>query len=301
MTLSWSESQLESVPCEVCGASSGTAWVVRPDGLTVVRCNCGFAYLSPRPKVEEVRLLYQRGYYSSEEGIGYADYRSGTMRNFIKGVARKNLLFLRSQGWQPKGRLLEIGCALGDFCVEAHRAGAEVLGLDLNVDGIQGAREAHPHLSFKIGTAESLLAEEGADSFDAVCAYEVIEHCLSARSFLHSAAILLRPGGFLALSTPNLAKALTLPKAMDWLGFTSSFEHLVFFDIAALRRIAEEVGFILLTAASVESHRVAKPRRPGFRLRDHLHPLGDWDTASKMKDFSPACQGHQLNAVFRKG
>lgn len=301
MTAAWGEEALERVPCEVCGRGSDRPWVVRPDGLPVVRCECGFAYLSPRPRAEAISRLYERGYYGSGEGVGYAEYRSPEIRDFIRGVARKNLLFLRRQGWRPRGsRLLELGCAFGDFCAEAAGAGARPLGVDLSAEGIDEARTRHPGLDFQVGDAVALLETPGPGSFDAVCAYEVIEHCPSVKGFLGQVAALLCPGGYLALSTPNLARAQALAAPGTWLGFTSSFEHLCFLSPEVLLRLAEASGLRLQAMATVEEHRVAKPRRAGFRVRDLLHPHGDWDTARRMRDFDPACRGHQLNAVFRK-
>lgn len=104
-------------------------------------------------------------------------------------------------------RLLDIGCGAGLAAEALARAGHDVLGLDAAPETIEVARRhaaAGMTLAYRCGTAEDLGAE-GA-RFDAITAFEVIEHVPDPRAFLATLADLLAPGGVLVLSTLNRTK-----------------------------------------------------------------------------------------------
>lgn len=62
LLMDWQAAELESVPCDLCGATQAPRVYLRPDGLQVVLCaECGLCYLNPRPSPELVRHLLQHG------------------------------------------------------------------------------------------------------------------------------------------------------------------------------------------------------------------------------------------------
>lgn len=103
----------------------------------------------------------------------------------------------------PAGaRVLEIGCGQGAFGARL-AARFEYLGVELDAHSAAVARA-------RVGAASSRAAvlhgsyEEAAGEapFDAVCAFEVIEHIEDDRRALAEWKQLVRPGGRLVLSTP---------------------------------------------------------------------------------------------------
>jgi 2-polyprenyl-3-methyl-5-hydroxy-6-metoxy-1,4-benzoquinol methylase len=106
------------------------------------------------------------------------------------------------------GRVLEVGCGQGEFLQRLQSKGCPyVEGVELNAAAAQSAREkgfvAHsqPLEDFSVGHA---------GRFDAVCAFQVLEHIADPISFLEAAISLLQPGGLLLLSVPNADSYLQL-------------------------------------------------------------------------------------------
>jgi len=102
-------------------------------------------------------------------------------------------------------KLLDIGCGAGILSEPMARLGAEVTGLDPapgNVEMAQAhAEDAGLEISYRKQTAEELL--EAGESFDVVCAMEVVEHVRDPARFIAAAAKLVRPGGLFFCSTLN--------------------------------------------------------------------------------------------------
>jgi 2-polyprenyl-6-hydroxyphenyl methylase / 3-demethylubiquinone-9 3-methyltransferase len=111
-----------------------------------------------------------------------------------------------SQYITPKNlKMLDIGCGGGILSEGLARLGAEVTGLDVEEQALNTAR-AHAEVSnlssslrYVCEPVESF--EEGP--FDAITCLEMLEHVEDPEVVINSAVALLKPGGFLFLSTVN--------------------------------------------------------------------------------------------------
>ena len=98
--------------------------------------------------------------------------------------------------------VLDVGCLDGSISVRLASRGNHVLGMDLCCGALKHAKEKG--IQVIVADAEtSFPVRDG--TFDVVFAGELIEHVLDIDWFLQEIRRVLRPGGFLVLSTPNLA------------------------------------------------------------------------------------------------
>lgn len=100
---------------------------------------------------------------------------------------------------QNSKRVLEIGCGKGYFLRSIEGQVGDGLGLELNHGAINGKVTK---FCVEPMTIEA-LSEGGCEQFDAICAFQVLEHVSSPGTFIESALACLLPRGVLVLSTPN--------------------------------------------------------------------------------------------------
>src|SRR5262249_37462799 len=93
------------------------------------------------------------------------------------------------QKFRPEGKLLEVGCARGDF-LKVAREQFDVYGVEPNPDLARFAADVAPIYPDVI---ETLPWRE----FDIAASFHVIEHVDSPKSFVHSIGERLKPGGLL--------------------------------------------------------------------------------------------------------
>jgi SAM-dependent methyltransferase len=101
---------------------------------------------------------------------------------------------------RPPGPLLDVGCYDGQFITRVLSCGW-VIGIDLSAAALAMARQLGLH-------TVRAQAEHGVpfrdQVFATVVAAEVVEHVFDTEAFVCELARVLRPGGWLAITTPNL-------------------------------------------------------------------------------------------------
>ncbi len=102
--------------------------------------------------------------------------------------------------------ILDVGCGGGLLSEALHDFGANVTGIDAAGPGIQvakiHAKENNKNISYFEKTAEE-LNKKNSESFDIITCLEVLEHVPDPKELVNTCINLLKPKGFLFLSTIN--------------------------------------------------------------------------------------------------
>jgi len=176
----------------------------------------------------------------------YADneYSSGVYREYAKSrdlkiaTARPRLAAIKQL---TKGtRLLDVGCATGFFMEAAVDEGFDVRGLEFSTVAISLAR---PDIRERIvcGDVNTLLNRE-PEKFDVVTAFDIIEHVQNPANFLEEIGQILRPGGVLAISSPDTGHFLRYLMGSKW-PMLQPMQHTVLFSRRGIAALLERCGF----------------------------------------------------------
>lgn len=116
--------------------------------------------------------------------------------------AKKNYLlesFLAIFDKEKRGKVLDIGCGNGDYAFNLHKMGFDVLAGDMDVNRFQYKDQ----IKFqKCNVTETLPFDN--NSFDFIVLAEVVEHFKNPYDVIQELHRILKPGGTLVLSTPNI-------------------------------------------------------------------------------------------------
>jgi 2-polyprenyl-3-methyl-5-hydroxy-6-metoxy-1,4-benzoquinol methylase len=100
-------------------------------------------------------------------------------------------------------RVLDVGTGLGFFAEQLQRRGATVTAVDIGENMLRRVN-ARVGCECLCVDALGLLNFFGSDTFDVVLSSECIEHTPHPEVALQQMCAVLKPGGYISLSTPNL-------------------------------------------------------------------------------------------------
>lgn len=177
--------------------------------------------------------------------------------------------------------VLDIGCGDGTAAATAAPvlAGHRVIGVDWSQDALKRAHARLPYVVRGELSDGGLPFADGAA--DAVLFSEVVEHLVDPDSALDELRRILRPGGHLMLSTPNLAawynRGLLLAgvqpvfsevslRAIHGRPGKEVVGHLRLYTARALREFVAAAGFEVVRLSGAPFHGVPRPLRALDRL-----------------------------------
>ncbi len=222
------------LPCDLCGADN-SRFVLESSSLDgpLVECRtCGFRYVGTR------RSALAFGHESAPEtaaklqaaNAGFQQLRLEEEHRLAVLNAKWRLELI--QKIKPSGKLLEVGCARGDF-LRVAREFFDAYGVEPN-----------PELAASSGKVASvhqdIIERTPWSGFDVVASFHVIEHVDSPRSFVHAASEKLKPGGLLVIETPNIDSPPFKFLKAKWRQFIP--EHYYFFGPKTIARLLSDNG-----------------------------------------------------------
>jgi 2-polyprenyl-3-methyl-5-hydroxy-6-metoxy-1,4-benzoquinol methylase len=101
----------------------------------------------------------------------------------------------------PRGKLLDVGCGVGNIGAKLGELGFQVTGIDHSAKAVNLARERG--LEAEVCDLDSEKLTYGDETFDVVWAGDVIEHVFDPINLLKQLNRVLKKGGCLCLSVPN--------------------------------------------------------------------------------------------------
>jgi len=189
------------------------------------------------------------------EGV-YAEYARA--RPLKLATFRRRLALIRRHA--PGRRLLDLGAACGFMLEAALEAGFDPSGIEFSAEAIGLAA---PEVRGRITRGDINDLPPGA--FDVITAFDILEHAQDPLQTLRAWADRLRPGGILALTTPDTDSLLGKLMGSRW-PMLQPLQHTVLFSGKAMPRHLRQAGLTLLDLRAAE-----KVMTPGY-LVGQLEP-----------------------------
>ncbi len=231
--------------------------------------------------------LYGDAYFAAYAG---GDYLAEEGQRRHESRIRLDLL---ARVTPPPARLLEVGAAAGFLLDEARARGWEGVGVEPNDAMAAHARDALA-LDVRTGRLEDVALDDA--SFDAACAFHVVEHLDDPLDALRTVRAALRPGGHLLVEVPNAQSAAARRLGAAWQPLDLPY-HVGHHGPASMRALLERAGFEVLRVDTVPFASYAARSRPELLARGAVEAL----RARTALPAGPHPSGHQLlRAIGRR-
>ncbi len=189
--------------CPWCGSDKAqiNLWLkdefLTKEDFHICEClNCGLLYTMPRPNRDKIGE-----YYKSEEYYSHQENKKGFIPKIYEKVKRNNLKHkysLATNGLSV-GKILDIGCGVGDFLHTAETHGWQCVGVEPSKDAKSIARQRTKAEIIESEQLESLPAA----SFDVITMWHVLEHVDNLRWQVEQLQRLIKPNGRIIIALPN--------------------------------------------------------------------------------------------------
>jgi len=162
------------------------------------------------------------------------------LRNLLfSEIATERLAYLCEI--KRQGKLLEIGCATGEFIEAAEKIGYNVSAVDSSPIFCEYLRNRGVDVQYGDFDTISLPAA----SYDVIAGFHLLEHIPDPRHFLNRVSSLLHPDGLLYLVTPNTASRTDLLFGWEHPLYAEP-DHICLYTPETVSRLLEEQGYEIL-------------------------------------------------------
>jgi SAM-dependent methyltransferase len=292
----------ETVPCPGCLAPDGCV-AIEKSGFVYRECPaCATLWTSPRPPAARLAEFYR-----SAKSVDY--WRTAFYRETAE--ARREHIFrpraaLVSEllGRAGAGRfdaLADVGAGYGLFLEEVARLDGvgDVVGIEPNPGLASVCRER----GFRVVEKAVENIAPGELQANVVTAFEVLEHVHDPDRFLSSVARLLKPGGFLILTTLT-SSGFDIQTLWERSKAVTPPQHLNFVSVEGMRKLIERAGLAIVELTTpgrldvniVENAYAADPAAPLPRFLRYLFEHRDEATREQLQAF---LQGARLSSHVR--
>jgi SAM-dependent methyltransferase len=228
---------MEKASCLLCPRGTEAKLHIRTHSrgfpFSYLKCQgCGLVFLSPRPDGQEALQFYPQDYYGENP------------RKFRSGLEALRLFFAwnrmrRVRKFFPSsGKALDIGCGEGTFLRLLQKEGWECHGSELTAES--ASRASRLGIPVSVGPIDGQRFPP--HSFDLITLWQVLEHLPEPMKTLATATHLLKKGGILAISTPNIESLQAKVGKSRWFHLDPP-RHLYLYSPRTLEQIMGSFGF----------------------------------------------------------
>ncbi len=257
---------MQNPTCIVCGSRNTSGFCTARDRhgsgtWRIERCrDCGFGWTSPALAEDLIASYYPTAYLGDTRKT-LDDFFSGRLahsRSWRGELAKARLV----ERYIDRGKILDVGCGDGKFLWSLDPQRWNRTGVETSRDTVSIVTQRMPSLPLVAGDLYSSSLLEA--SYEAITFWHVLEHLSGPRRVLKRVFDLLRPGGWLFISLPNLESLQAHMFRAYWYPFGDVPRHLFHFSRKSLDLLLADAGM------EVRAHRLFSPHVNFHSLKHSL-------------------------------
>lgn len=227
--------------CPVCGSGrfekeiDCADYFLTQEKFTIQRCEaCGLLLTNPRPDLAQLG-----SYYDSEAYISHSNSHKGIVSKVYQQVRNYTLKqkYRMVSKYHSNGKILDIGCATGEFLRVFAQNNWDCTGIEPNEDARNAAAENYGLRVFP----EDALGQLPEHSFDVITLWHVLEHVPFPDERMQQLKKLLKPDGVLFVAVPNCQAFDAQIYQAHWAAYDVP-RHLFHFSQSTMGQLCEKVN-----------------------------------------------------------
>lgn len=180
--------------CDLCMANqSYFRLLYQLNDFNIVQCQkCGLVFRDIILDSQETDCLYSENYFTKEQKEFFFEHDNIKRKDFLKRIkAIENI-------YGQKGKILDVGCAIGTFLDVCQKRGWEVYGEELSDFAAQYAKDK---FDLNVFSGELIEAKFPDNFFDVVTLWDVVDHSERPRLLLKEVHRILKKDGLIVVQT----------------------------------------------------------------------------------------------------
>jgi len=219
---------MEKINCPICNSNNNQPYISLKDRLAsnkndtfnLVKCQCQFVFLNPRPSKLNISKHYSDINYSPHKKNGFLYRLAQRISFFWKYILIKK--------YGTKSRILDYGSGMGAFSSYMIKKG-------FSVDNYE------PILNSK---------NEIKNDYNIVTMWHSLEHIHDLEDSFHLIKKALKDNGYLIIAVPNLDAAEIIYFNEDWAAYDAP-RHLYHFNLDSINNLLDKYGFKIIRDTAI--------------------------------------------------
>jgi 2-polyprenyl-3-methyl-5-hydroxy-6-metoxy-1,4-benzoquinol methylase len=236
---------METISCPICGSDKSQSFRTVENRFSserelfkIVKCECRFVYLNPRPNFTEISAYYKHAEYDPhrEESKTMFNKVYDCVQRWAVGWKRNKI-----ENFVSNGSMLDIGGGKGEFATHMSQNGWSCTLQDTSKEALSIAQRSN------ISCVNSLDDLEENQQYDLITMWHVLEHVHDIKSLFDKIRKHLSEDGILVVAVPNI----DAPERGDFGGSWAPYDaprHLYHFSYERLEHLLMCEGFTVKRA-----------------------------------------------------
>src|SRR3989344_3752672 len=236
--------KFEIAKCAICNADNAKL-LYEKNGFKIVECrNCKLVYVNPRLSAKTLKKMYE------SNALDPFDYLLENADADAKTFSRHLDILER---YAPKGKLLDVGCAIGGLLQVAKKRGWDAYGTELTKHASAYCRKN----GLKVETGTLQKSRFPGNYFDAITFTGSLEHMQNTLREMRLANKKLKGKGILLLTVPDIRSLHAPLLGKHWLQLKPE-EHIHYFSPETIEKLLNKAGFEVLCTKHIANVRKLK-------------------------------------------